>query len=180
MKLFLIGYMGCGKSTLGRRLARRMDVEFIDMDRYIESEAGATIPEIFASRGEAEFRRLERQAITNLGKRTDDCIIATGGGAPCREGNIEAINHAGTSIYLKMPHRILVARLCRNKSKRPLIAGKTDREVEDFVARSLAEREPFYSQASITIDCDGRSDDYIVEHIVRHLENMNENNTNTK
>lgn len=169
MKLFLIGYMGCGKSSLGRRLARRLAVDFVDMDKAIEAEAAMTIPQIFATEGEEAFRQRERDMITKLGTEKGDRIIATGGGAPCREGNLELLNSFGSTIYLKLPPEILVTRLCRHKEKRPLIAGKTDEEVAEFVSRSLAERETYYQRASIVIDCAGRSDDYIVEHLYNFM-----------
>ena len=140
MKLFLIGYMGCGKSSLGRRLAHRLAIDFVDMDKAIEAEAAMTIPQIFATEGEEAFRKREREMITKLGSAEGDQIIATGGGAPCR-----------------------------NKAKRPLIAGKTDEEVAEFVSRSLSEREAYYQRASIVIDCAGRSDDYIVEHLYNFM-----------
>jgi len=170
MKLFLIGYMGCGKSSLGRRLSKRLSMEFVDMDKAIEAEAGATIPEIFASEGEEAFRRREREMIARLGSGEGDRIIATGGGAPCREGNMEAINACGCSVYLKLPPSILSQRLCRHKEKRPLLTGKSDEEVAAFVARTLAEREAYYLRASISIDCEGRSDDYIIDHLSHCLE----------
>lgn len=169
MKLFLIGYMGCGKSSLGRRLAQRLAIDFVDMDKAIEAEAAMTIPQIFATEGEEAFRKREREMITKLGSAEGDQIIATGGGAPCREGNLELLNSFGTTIYLKLPPEILVTRLCRNKAKRPLIAGKTDEEVAEFVSRSLGEREVYYQRASIVIDCAGRSDDYIVEHLYNFM-----------
>lgn len=157
--------MGCGKSSLGRRLSKRLGIRFVDMDKAIEADAGAAIPEIFATEGEESFRRREREMIARLGSEEGDSIIATGGGAPCREGNLEAINACGCSVYLKLPPEILVQRLCRHKEKRPLLSGKSDEEVAAFVARTLAEREKYYSRASISIDCEGRSDDYIVEHL---------------
>lgn len=169
MKLFLIGYMGCGKSSLGRRLAKRLEIDFVDMDKSIEAEAEMTIPQIFATEGEVSFRKREREMITKLGSTDGDRIIATGGGAPCREGNLELINSFGSSIYLKVPPKILVERLCRHKEKRPLITGKSDEEVAEFVNRSLAERETYYNRASMVIDCAGRSDEYIVEHLYNFL-----------
>lgn len=162
--------MGCGKSSLGKRLSKRLDMEFIDMDKAIEAEAGATIPEIFAAEGEESFRRRERQMLERLSSKEGDCIIATGGGAPCHEGTMEFINACGYSIYLRMPPSILTQRLCRHKEKRPLLTGMSDDEVAAFVTRTLAERETYYLRASISIDCENRSDYYIIDHLSRCLE----------
>ena len=150
MRIFLIGYMGSGKSTLGRRLAKHLNVQFVDMDHYIEERNYKTIPQIFAEEGEAEFRKKERKALEELAEFTD-IVIATGGGAPCFFDNIDVMNRTGKTIYLNINPEILAERLMKSKTERPLIKGKSREELVAFIDETLKKRHAFYSQAHYQI-----------------------------
>lgn len=145
--IFLIGYMGCGKTTLGRALGRRTGLHFIDLDNYIENRFHTTIAELFASRGEEGFRRLEHAMLEEVAA-FEDTIVACGGGTPCFHGNMELMNAGGTTVWLDTPRERILERLQRNRSRRPLLAGKSDSELRDFINSAMDSREPFYSQAS--------------------------------
>lgn len=170
MRIFLIGYMGCGKSSIGRALAQRLGVPFFDTDTAIEQRCGASVSAIFAERGEAAFRALESDALAQAAG-LDQAVVATGGGAPCFGDNLERMNAAGLTVYFKMSPEKLASRLYRGKHKRPLIADKSDAELLAFIALNLEKREPCYSGAKLIIQCDGVSDQYIAEHVINYLEN---------
>ncbi len=150
MRIYLIGYMGCGKSTLGRRLAEHLNLQFVDMDHYIEERNHKTIPQIFEQEGEAEFRNKERKALEELSEFTD-IIIATGGGAPCFFDNIDLMNQSGKTIYLNIDPAILADRLLKSKTERPLIKGKSREELVAFIDDTLKKRNEFYKQAKLQI-----------------------------
>lgn len=147
--IFLIGYMGCGKSTLGRALAAATRLDFIDLDHYIEQRFHATVAELFARRGENGFRQVE-QAMLREVCGFSDVIIACGGGTPCFFSNMEEMNEAGLTVWLNTPIERLYERLQRNRSKRPILANKSDSELLDFIASALKERTPYYSRANAT------------------------------
>lgn len=150
MRIYLTGYMGCGKSTLGRKLARHAGLQFIDMDHYIEERNCKTIPQIFAEEGEAEFRKKERMALEELSEFTD-VVIATGGGAPCFFDNMDLMNRTGKTIYLDIDPKILATRLLKSKTERPLIQGKSEEELVQFIGETLEKRNVFYSKAKCRI-----------------------------
>lgn len=150
MRIYLIGYMGCGKSTLGRRLSKHTGLQFIDMDHYIEERNCKTIPQIFAEEGEAEFRKKERKALEELAEFTD-VVIATGGGAPCFFDNVDVMNRTGKTIYLNIDPGILADRLMKSKTERPLIKGKSRKELVAFIDETLRKRNEFYKQAHYQI-----------------------------
>lgn len=148
--VFLVGYMCSGKSTLGRALARSLDCEFIDLDDEVEARAGRPITEIFATDGEAAFRRMESEAMVRLLNRR--AVIALGGGTPCHNDNMEAVNRAGLSVFLEAPVERLVERLVLGADKRPLAAGKNVDELTQLVTSGLAARGPFYRKARYRFD----------------------------
>ena len=152
--IFLIGYMGCGKTTLGSALADEMGVTFIDLDDYIEERCEARITEIFKRVGEKGFREMEQQALQEVAASADGTIVACGGGTPCFGRNMELMNGLGLTIWLTTSAERMAARLClpEQKAKRPLVASKTDEEILAFVKEKLAEREPYYSQAQLQFD----------------------------
>ncbi len=150
MRIYLIGYMGCGKSTLGRRLSSHLGLQFVDMDHYIEERNCKTIPQIFEEEGEAEFRKKERKALEELSEFTD-IVIATGGGAPCFFDNISKMNETGKTIYLNIHPAILADRLLKSKTERPLIKGKLREELVEFIDETLKKRNEFYLQAKFQI-----------------------------
>lgn len=150
MRIYLIGYMGSGKSFLGRKFSKHLGLQFIDMDHYIEKRNYKTIPQIFAEDGEVEFRKKERAALEELAEFTD-IIIATGGGAPCFFDNIDLMNKTGITIYLNIDPKILADRLIKSKTERPLIKGKSKEELISFIDETLTKRNEFYKQAKYQI-----------------------------
>jgi shikimate kinase len=153
MRIYLIGYMGSGKSTVGRELAEKLDLQFIDLDNFIEERNFKTIPEIFASVGEEGFRKAEQQALHEVSE-FENVVVATGGGAPCFFDNMEVIKKTGTSVYLNGTPRILANRLLHSKTERPLIKGKTKAELISFIDDTLHKRNHWYKQADLVIDFD--------------------------
>ncbi len=145
--IFLIGYMGCGKTTLGRAVGRRTGINFIDLDIYIENRFHASVNDLFAARGEEGFRKVERAMLEEV-SAFEDTLIACGGGTPCFFNNMELMNDCGVTVWLNTPSQRIIDRLKRNRSRRPLLAGKTDEELSEFVTSSMLVREPFYSRAS--------------------------------
>ncbi|MEG2493309.1 MAG: shikimate kinase [Rikenellaceae bacterium] len=154
MIVFLVGYMGCGKSTLGRELAREMGCEFFDTDDIIEKQEGVNISDIFAQKGENSFRDMERKVIETLSEKKN-AIVSTGGGLPCFRENMDLMNKIGFTIYIDVPIDILVSRIAKTGAKRPLVAQKSNAEISEFVLKSIAEREPFYAKAKMKVS--GRS-----------------------
>ena len=152
MTIFLIGFMGCGKSTVGRKLATAVGYDFVDLDQRVCEIAGMTIPEIFALHGEEAFRRIERQALEEMANRSD-VVVATGGGAPCYGDNMDFIVSHGKAVYLKMTPPALQQRLLHAKAVRPKIVGKGPEELLAYIEELLAEREPFYGRANIVVNC---------------------------
>ena len=150
MRIYLIGYMGCGKSTLGRKLADKLNIQFLDMDNYLEERNYKTIPQIFEEEGEEAFRIKEQKALRELSE-FDDVVIATGGGAPCFFDNIEIMKSTGETIFLNIAPDILAERLIKSKTERPLIKGKTKKELIDFIDENLNKRKEFYKQAKYHI-----------------------------
>jgi shikimate kinase len=142
--------MGCGKSTLGRRLSEHLNLQFVDMDHYIEERNLKTIPQIFEQEGETEFRNKERRALEELSEFTD-IVIATGGGAPCFFDNIGLMNRSGKTVYLNIDPVILADRLLKSKTERPLIKGKSREELVAFIDETLKKRNEFYKQARYEI-----------------------------
>lgn len=156
--IFLIGYMGCGKTTLGNALAPLTGLRFVDLDDYIESREGMKISEIFASRGEAAFRDMERQALAEVAAM-EDVIVGCGGGTPCRPGAMELMNARGTTVYLDASFPRLLERLKEGRAKRPLIASLDDEELARFITSSLETRMPYYSLASESFPSDRLEDE---------------------
>lgn len=150
MRIFLVGYMGSGKTTLGRRLARLAGLSFIDLDKYIEERHCRTVQQLFAEEGEELFRRYERRALEEV-SQFSDAVVATGGGAPCFFDNMELMNHTGITLFLDISPAVLAARLIRSRTERPLIKGKSPEELRRFITETLGKRRPFYQMAHHTI-----------------------------
>lgn len=146
-RIYLIGFMGCGKSYIGKSLAETMGFDFLDMDAFLEANEGKTIAQIFAEGGESLFRKLEKNYL-HATYDFEQTIIATGGGAPCFFDNIDWMNQHGTTIYLKTPVEILVNRLKSETGHRPLLANKSKQELHTFIQNKLADRRKYYEQAN--------------------------------
>lgn len=151
--IFLIGFMGSGKSTLGRALGDATGLDFIDLDIYIERRFHANIRDIFASKGEQEFRNIEQRMLKEVSE-FEDVIIACGGGTPCFFDNIDIMNQAGVTVFLNASHERLLERLKLGRRRRPLIASKTDQELSDYITESLNSRLPHYTKAAETFSAD--------------------------
>ena len=141
--------MGVGKSTLGKKLAQRLEVPFIDSDMIIESIVGMSIADYFSTYGEEEFRSLEKDVLTGITEAS--AIIATGGGLPCFFDNMDYMNTMGVTIYLERPAKELFQRLKNTKKQRPLLAGLSDNELLEFITEQLANREVYYLQSKFKV-----------------------------
>jgi len=150
-RIFLTGYMGAGKTTAGRELAKVLELDFIDLDHFIQARYQKTVGQIFQEVGENEFRIIERNILKEVGE-FEDVVISTGGGTPCFFNNMEYMNNAGTTVYLKARPEALASRLNSCKEKRPLIKDKDEQELYTFIVDSLEKREPYYSQAKIIFE----------------------------
>lgn len=148
MKIFLIGFMGCGKSTLGKKLAAKMGYDFIDLDHQLEKEVGTTVGLYFAEHGETAFREQEKKTLQNYAYPAN-VVVATGGGAPCYFDNMEWMNENGTTVYISLSPLALAKRLESGKDKRPLLKDLDEAQVLSFIEGKLSEREAFYQRAAI-------------------------------
>ncbi len=144
--------MGSGKSTLGKKLANKLDLPFFDLDQLIEEQEGKTIAEIFSQQGEAHFRDLETTVLKQTINQHQGFVLALGGGTPIFNNNMDLVNQNGTSVYLKYNAGMLSSRLLTAKQQRPLIAGKNEAELKQFVADLLSQRELFYLQSRVVVE----------------------------
>lgn len=167
-KIFLIGFMGCGKSTFGRKLAHKIGWEFIDLDDYIEKEEQRDIKTIFELEGENYFRELETNTLNSL-RNHKSTVISCGGGTPCFNENIHVINELGLSVYIKLSPETLMKRLISEKSKRPLIASKKNSELLEFIEQKLNERQSFYHQAHVTFDYSSKDEGKFIDFITEKV-----------
>ena len=149
-RIFLIGYMGSGKTTVGKLLAERLDYSFVDMDTRIEEKYFKTVSQIFADLGEEQFRLLEQKCLHEVSE-FENVVIATGGGAPCFFDNMDYMNRRGLTVYFKLSVEQLAERLEHSRAnKRPLLADRKGDELRAFIADGLAKRESFYNQAQLS------------------------------
>lgn len=151
MRIYLVGYMGSGKTTLGKLLAREAGMHFIDLDKYIEERNCRSVAQLFEQEGEESFRMKERKSIEEVSE-FDDVVVATGGGAPCFFDNMEIMNRTGITLFLDMDPLLLARRLSVSRTIRPLISQKSKQDLPAFIAEKLMERRPFYEKAKFRID----------------------------
>lgn len=166
MRVFLIGYMGSGKSTIGKILARKLKMHFIDLDHYIETKEQKTIADIFNTEGEKKFRALEKKYLQDI-ITNNNTVISLGGGTPCFNNNMEIIKRNGISIYIKMTPDALVKRLINTKKKRPLIHKMSEPELKSFIETNLQKRDLFYSQSQHIIKYKMQSPEELANEIIR-------------
>lgn len=172
MRLYLVGYMGCGKSTIGRKVARFAHLRFVDTDSMIEQREGATVADIITYRGEEYFRQVEHSVLESTAEQ-NDIIVSTGGGLPIWGNNMELIGQLGLSIYLRRTPENIISRLSPyGRQKRPKFRGLNDEQLLAFMTSHMAEREPIYSQADVVIDCDKLSDNDIIDLIISRMKNL--------
>ncbi|MEJ6735969.1 MAG: shikimate kinase [Flavobacteriales bacterium] len=150
-KIILIGFMGSGKTTLAKKLAKKLNRSFYDLDQEIEAKEHLIIPQIFEEKGEEYFRTIESEALKIILAKEEPFILSVGGGTPCFYDNMELINTSGVSIYLKYNAGILASRLINAKVKRPLIKGLNEIELKEFITNKLSERETFYKECNFTL-----------------------------
>jgi shikimate kinase len=170
MRIYLVGFMGSGKSTLGQRIASAFQVSCFDTDRVVESQAGMTISDIFNSRGEDYFRHLE----TDVLKQTafyEKSIIATGGGMPCFGDNMHWMKEKGITMFLDWPEPIITKQLLKERASRPLLATLTDTDARIKIKDLLQLRRPIYEQAAITLEMQGdeESDFRLLEKACKYI-----------
>lgn len=165
--LFLVGYMGCGKSTIGRKLSRALHLSFVDTDNCIEEREGATVFDIFHYEGEERFREIEREVLEEVIRREEASVVSTGGGLPAWGDNMERMNEVGRTVYLKRSAENIASRLSPyGRQKRPRLRGLNDEELVLFMRDDMAKRDPFYSRAVQVIACEGKSDEEIIREII--------------
>ncbi len=151
MKYFLVGFMGCGKTTWSRKLAAKLGYEFIDLDHALEAQMGMSIAEYFSSFGEDAFRKLESDVLKQT-EYPENVVVSTGGGLPCFFDHMEWMNGNGKTLYIKLSPKTLADRLENSKTVRPVLQGKKGYDLVEFITGKLAERESFYLQAHHHID----------------------------
>ncbi len=161
MRIYLVGYMGCGKSTIGRKLSDLLGISFVDLDKYIEERYFKSVPAIFAGEGEKGFREKERISLHEV-SQFENVVVGTGGGAPCFFDNMEVMNRNGITIYIAPDTEVLATRLIKSKTERPLIEGKSHEELILFINDALLKRAPFYEKAKIIIRGENNLDPQLV------------------
>ena|ERR1043166_7693444 len=165
MKIFLIGFMGSGKTYWGKLLSLKLSFPFFDLDDQITSREGKTINEIFNEKGEEDFRMIEKELLHTITESHDNFVMACGGGAPCYFNNIDYMNQLGTTVWINTPIEELCKRLLEEKMQRPLIKELTDEEIRIFIQKKFADRKIYYEQADITIDENPIRLEYLIEKI---------------
>ncbi len=170
--IFLIGFMGSGKSTIGALLAERLELPFLDSDKEIEKKAGKTISAIFSEDGEAAFRKLEMDFLKGI-HSTEPSVIAVGGGLPAIDGTLELMHNMGLVIYLNTSLLTLIQRLKIEKQERPLLRDLSDSEFHPFVEALLSERVHFYKQAKLIMPNERNSPNELVLKLEKELIKLN-------
>lgn len=165
MKIYLIGFMGSGKTHWGRLLSEKLGMRFFDLDEAIVEKAGMPITEIFATEGEEQFRNLETEVLHALTENHEQFIMACGGGTPCYFNNIDYMNQSGTSVWINTPLETLFTRLVRQKAKRPLIRELSDDQLRGFISKKFSDRRMYYEQAELVVDEEPVELDQLIEKI---------------
>lgn len=150
-RIFLIGYMGAGKTTVGKALSKALGLTFYDLDWYIEGRRHRTIAQLFEQEGEEGFRKIEQNMLHEAAE-FEDILLSCGGGTPCFFDNIDYMNRQGNVVYLKASPEVLCKHLRMGRTERPLLKGKNDVELRQFIEEQLRLREPYYNKARFTID----------------------------
>ena len=165
MRIFLIGFMGSGKSYRGRQLSARLGIPFFDLDEQIVNAEGKSVNEIFSDQGEEYFRQREKEVLHLLAESHDSFAMACGGGTPCYFNNVEYMNRMGTTVWLNTALPILYERLLKEKSTRPLLKDLADEPMKAFIAKKFADRRIYYEQAAVHIDEGEASLEQIIERV---------------
>ena len=169
-KILLMGYMGVGKSTVGRILAEKLGILFVDLDEEIERTAGKTIPEIFKSQGEIVFRRIEAQVLEQILSKKEQAVVALGGGTPAYGSNLSQIlAEPNYAVYLKASLATLLSHLKGEQDKRPLLQQMSEEDLPEYIAKHVFERQAYYQQAHRTLTIEGKSPAEIANEIIAGL-----------
>jgi shikimate kinase len=166
MIYFLIGMPGCGKSTLGKELSKVLSLPYVDLDEWIESKEGMTIPQVFEKFGQDYFRQKETEALKWVISNYEEALVSTGGGAPCFNDNMSLMNAHGSSIFINVSLDELFKRLRLGKQNRPLVQGLSDSELYEKIQKMLSDRLPFYNLGTVNVEGDNLS----VNDVLKALE----------
>lgn len=166
MQIVLVGYMASGKSAVGVELAKKLNLLFIDLDDYIETEENNTIAKIFEVKGEIYFRKIESKYLEKILTNQKNFVLSLGGGTPCYANNMELVKKHTKSFYLRTSIASIYNRLLNEKNKRPIVAEIPNEKLQEFIGKHLFERRYFYEQATKTIDTDDKSIQLIVENLL--------------
>jgi shikimate kinase len=165
MKIFLVGFMGCGKTHWGKLLSHKLQTPFFDLDEKIVEHEGKDISEIFSEMGEEYFRMLEKEVLHLITESHDTFIMACGGGTPCFFNNIDYMKRQGTTVWINCSADCLYQRLVKEKDQRPLIRSIPDNELRSFIIKKFADRKIFYQQADVILNEEDVSIDSLVEKV---------------
>lgn len=165
MKIFLIGFMGSGKSHWGRLLSQKLQLPFFDLDEQVVNAEGKSINDIFEQHGEEYFRLKEKEVLHILTESHSSFVMACGGGTPCYFNNVEYMNRSGTSVWLNTPVNVLFERLVKEKEHRPLLHDLTDQQLKSFIIKKFSDRKIYYEQADVVIEDENISIEQLIEKI---------------
>ncbi len=165
MKIYLIGFMGSGKTYWGHLLSEKLGIPFFDLDEQIVNHAAKPITEIFAADGEEHFRLMEKDLLHLISESHDSFVMSCGGGTPCYFNNIDYMKQSGTVVWINTPQEVLFERLIKEKEKRPLIKNLSDDQLKGFISKKYADRKIYYEQANVKMDDDTVCLDSLIEKI---------------
>ena len=165
MKIFLIGFMGSGKTYWGLQLSKKLNIPFFDLDEQVINTEGRSINEIFENYGEEYFRLKEKGMLHIITEGNASFVMACGGGSPCYFNNIEYMDQSGTTVWLNTPINTLYKRLLQEKNERPLLKGLSDEQLKGFIIKKFADRKIYYEQANVIVDDENISLDHFIELI---------------
>lgn len=170
MRIILVGFPGCGKSSVGKKLASKLGYGFVDLDEAFEEEYHITIPDFFRKYNETAFRSCERKVLVNK-LQQDNIVLSSGGGTPCFSDNMQLMKDSGLVVYIKMAPASLFDRLSHAKRVRPLVQNKTPEELRAYIDTTLPLREPVYQQAHLTVKGESINIEEVCEEIRKFAEN---------
>ncbi|MDP4132055.1 MAG: shikimate kinase [Bacteroidota bacterium] len=165
MRIFLIGFMGSGKTFWGTKIAESLQIPFYDLDAVIVGELEMTIPEIFKIKGEEFFRYKEKQVLEELVAKKESFVLSSGGGTPCFFNNIKFMKRHGKVVWLNTSTQVLQQRLMKERLTRPLLRDISEPELHTYIVRKLGERKMYYEQADVTV----REDELLLEPLISLL-----------
>ena len=165
MKIFLIGFMGSGKTYWGSLLSRKLNLPFFDLDEQIAINEGKSIITLFADKGEEHFRLLEKDALHIITESHESFVMACGGGSPCFFNNIDYMNRSGTSVWINASFETLLKRLVKEKANRPMIKDLSEEQIRGLIIKKFADRKIYYEQADILLD----EEDFNIEKLVEKI-----------